>query len=171
LTGGTPGVVILNSTSAGEGTRLAAPTSQNLSSFHIVKWTYDRAKPSTIAEDAAVVRMLSGDNAWSAYIRFGYTSDVPSILRIEMWNANSTAGRTIYQPTSGGGVSIIGLSLNMTHPAQNGFSCTARCSPEMTYPNADIRGRPVFVIAYMRDEGNNPDTRDLGIFSMEAILR
>ena len=101
LTGGTPGVVVLNSTAAGEGTRLAAPTSQNLSSFHITNFSYDRANPSTVTSDAAVVRMLSGGWAWSAYLAFGYANGVPGILRIEMWNANSTAGRTIYTPTTG----------------------------------------------------------------------
>ena len=59
----------------------------------------------------------------------------------------------------------------MTHPSQSGFTCTLRCLTEMTYKNADIRASPAFVIAYMRDEGNNPDTADFGIYAMEAILR
>lgn len=171
LTGNTPGVVVLTSTAAGEGTRLAAPTSQNLSSFHITNWSWDRANPATLTSDAAVVRMQSGGYAWSVYMRFGYVSSTPSLLRIEMWNGNSTAGRTIYLPSNGSHVSLQNLNLNMTDPTQNGFVCSSQCAPPMTYKDADLRGAPVFSIAYMRDEGNNPDTSDLGIFSMEAVLR
>lgn len=171
LTGAVPGVVVLNSTAAGEGTRLSAPTSENLSSFHIVNWSWDRANPSTLYQDAAVVRMMSGGYAWSAYVKFGYVASTPSIIQLEMWNANSTAGRTVYTPSNGQYVSLVGLSLNMTHPTESGFVCSLRCATPMTYKAADIRGHPTFSIAYMRDEGNNPDTADLGIFSMEAILR
>lgn len=171
LTGATPGVVVLNTTAAGEGTRLAAPTSQNTTRFHLTNFTYDRSNPTTIQNDAAVVRLLSRGYAWSAYLKFDYVDGVAGIARLEMWSSNSTAGRTIYTPASGGVVSIVDLDLNMTHPQQSGFACSARCSPAMTYPNADIRGNPTFVIPYMRDEWNNPDASDLGVYAFEAIHR
>lgn len=174
LTGAAPGAVILNGTSAGEGTRLAVPTSENITRFHLVNWTYERSDPSKIAGDAAVVRIIGGSYAWSAYVQFSYLSNTPGITRLEMWNANSTpasGGRTVYVPVGNNPtsyVSLIGLSLNMTDPTQNGFTCIQRCSPAMTYQAADIRGKPIFAIAWMRDESNNPDASDLGILSMEA---
>lgn len=171
LTGQTPGAAVLNGTVASEGVRLAVPTSQNISTFLLRNFSWERHNPALLQYDAAVFRILGGGGyAWSAYLKFDYISNTPSITRLEMWNANSTAGRTVYLPAANGRVSMVDLTLNMTNPTQSGFTCSAVCSPPTTYQNANIQGRPVFIISWMRDEFNNPDASDLGIISVETVF-
>lgn len=170
LTGGAPGVAILNGSVVSEGVRLAVPNSSAMNRFNFSNFTWERHDPALLQNDAAVLRILSGGYAWSAYLKFDYIAGTPAITLLEMWNANSTSGRTRYVPTTGSYVSMVDLNLNMTDPSKSGFTCTLRCSPAATYKNSDIRGAPAFMISWMRDEWNNPDSSDLGILSVEAVF-
>lgn len=160
------GCVVGNGSGSYEGTRIFAPTSQNVSNFKLRNWTYDRQDPNRLDGDALVARVIGNTYSWSFYIRFEYQSNLPTITRLEMWNANST---TVYLPTSSF-VSMTNLELNLLDPTSAGFTCSTGCTTPMTYGNANIQGNPTFLIAWMRDETNNFQTDELGIYSVDSVI-
>jgi len=161
----TGGVVIL------EGTRLPAPTSQNVTTMLFNNWTWDRFRPEALANDAAVARIVSDTWSWSIYIKFVYstqTGNVPGIARLEMWNANAS---TVWLPASQGRVALANLSLDLLNPTSSGFVCSTGCAAPMTYNRADLRGSPTFLVSFLRDETNNYQTTEIGIQSIDAVVR
>lgn len=167
------GCVVTGGSVSYEGTRLLAPTSANITTFHLTNWTWDRQNPNRLDGDAGLVRIISQTYAWSAYFKFeAYgQQQVPGITRIEMYDSNRT---TVFLPSANGYVPLAGLTLDMLDPTSNGFRCEPAPCPapglRATYQNADIRGKPGFVVAWLRDETNNFQTDELGIFSMDVIL-
>ncbi|HVM45414.1 MAG TPA: hypothetical protein VM582_05710, partial [Candidatus Thermoplasmatota archaeon] len=108
--------------------------------------------------------------SWSVYLRFAYstqTSNTPALTRVEMWNANSS---TVYTPASGTWVPLAGLSLDLLDPTRSGFSCSSGCATPMTYNRADLRGSPVFVVSFLRDESNNFQSTEIAIQSVDAVI-
>lgn len=169
LNGNCFGCAILTGSSSFEGTRLLAPTSENATAFNLRNWTWDRQTPSRLDHDVGVVRILSGSYAWSAHFTFEAATleNIPAITKILMWDANRT---TIYEPTNGTYVNMSGLDLDLLDPTTNGFVCTEGCALPATYGNANIQGRPGFLVAWLKDETNNFQTDELGIFAMDVHL-
>lgn len=174
------GCIIFNGIVAIEGTRIIAPTSENVSDIRLNNWTWDRQYPARIASDAMLARIVSETYAWTVYIQFNYPpGGPPGIKKMGTWNSNTT---TTWIPANGAAqVNLQGLNLNLTDPTQNGFACSTTkltqqsnpsvCDPPMTYQRADIRGRPTFVVAWLRDETNNFQVDEVGIFSADVVAR
>ena len=166
------GCVISGGSVSYEGTRLVSPTSQNVTAFRLQNWTYDRLNPSRLDSDAGLVRVIGQTWGWSAYFKFeaATQANIPSITRIVMYDSNRTT--TFVPNATAGYVPIQGLDLNMLDPTQSGFRCDPQPCPAVraTYQNADIRGKPGFLVAWLRDETNNFQSDELGIFSMDVIL-
>ena len=163
------GCAILTGASSFEGTRLASPTSENITAFKLRNWTWDRLTPARLDHDVGVVRILSNGYAWSAHFTFeaATTANIPSITRIMMWDANRT---TVFQPAVGTYVNMSGLDLDMLDPTKNGFTCVSGCASPATYQSAGLTGRPGFIIAWLKDETNNFQTDELGIFALDVWL-
>lgn len=163
------GCAILTGASSYEGTRLSAPPSANVTAFKLRNWTWDRLNPSRLDADVGVVRILANGYAWSAHFTFeaATTQNIPAITRIMMWDANRT---TVYEPTGGTYVNMSGLDLDMLDPTANGFSCVSGCASPATYQSANLTGRPGFIIAWLKDETNNFQTDELGIFALDVHL-
>lgn len=161
------GCTVTNGSIAFEGTRLNVPTSQNITTFRIRNFTYDRLDPDRLDGDAFVARVIGNTHAWSVYFRLEYTASIASIIRMEMWDSNGT---TVYLPTANGRVPIDGLSLDMLNPAASGFTCSTGCASPKLYSAANVQGAPVFVVAWMRDETNNFQTDELGIYAVDAVV-
>lgn len=158
------GVVVI------EGSRIMVPSSQNVTSLRLANWTWDRLHPARLANDAMVARIVSGQYAWSVYLRFSYPSNGPGGIKyVEVWNANAT---TTYVPATGTQVPLATLDLDLLDPVKSGFRCDTGCASRMTYNNATIQGStPTFVVAWLRDETNNFQTDEIGIYAVDVVAR
>lgn len=151
-----------------EGTRIQVPTSANVTSMKFSNWTWDRLHPSRISNDAMVARIVSSQYAWSVYVRFSWLGNTPGLKYVEVWNSNAT---TTYVPATGTQVALPGLDLDLLDPTKSGLRCDTGCASRMTYNNATIQGSPTFVVAWLRDETNNFQTDEIGIYSVDVVAR
>lgn len=161
------GCTIMGGAASYEGTRIVAPTSQNVTRFTMSNWTWDRLDPNRLDGDAVVVRVIGNTYAWAAYFELDNVATGPSITGIQFRNANAT---TRYLPTNGVGVPLTGLDFSLLDPTAHGFTCNSGCATPVLYQNADIRAPAALLVAWMRDETNNFQTDELGIYAVDMVI-
>lgn len=181
VTGGSCyGCVVTGGVSSYEGTRLSAPTSENLSTFRLRNWTWDKLTPAKMHNDALVIRIVNGSAAWSAYFRFDYVASTPCMTYARFWTATN---ETVYVPrniTGTGGsatpcLPLTDLDLNLTAPvaAEQLVRVSGNADPESLYKAAGIKGHTTFILAYLRDEdptGQDELSQEIGVFSMDVVM-
>lgn len=181
-TGGGSGGTVVNGTCYGcvvsgghssyEGTRLSVPTAENLTTFRLQNWTWDRLNPTKLKDDAVVIRVVNTTHAWSMYFRFTYTGTTACITYARAW---SSTNDTTYAPVNGTCLPLERLDLNLVDPVASGqlVRTSGNAHPQALYKASGINDRPTFILAYMRNEdptGQSEQATEIGIFSMDVVM-
>lgn len=161
-------------TSTSIGTSFAAPTSENVTSFRLKGWNWDRLYPQRLDDDFVLVRVLGDDGrSWSALVLLEEANGQPYAKQLRVWGP---LNETFYAPRNGTRLSLVDLDMDILDPvaSQQWVYASGAPHPTALYPSSGVLGSSRFVAAHFGQDQTTSNAQlslNSGIFSVEVVLK